>query len=378
MSITRSGIWGDRLLTFAEKQRLKKGLAFISPWFIGLGLFTLYPITASFYYSFCEYSVLQKPVWIGAGNYQDLMTDGVFWKSLGNTVVYAACALPLGLVVSLSLAILLNTGVRGLAIFRTIMFLPALVPMVALAIVWLWIFNGQYGLLNNLLSPTAIYWVLYLGYAGPVAGVSAAWLYDRLSLAWGAARGWIAQLVAGAVGVLIVAFLHPEAGVFSFLLGERFAALHSGPPGWLADPAWSKTALVIMSLWGGGNAMVIYLASLQDVPQHLYDAAELDGANWVQKIRHVVLPAISPVILFNLIMGIIGGLQFFAVPYVIAPNGAPDRSIYFLTMYLYDNAFTYLRMGYASAMAWILFLIIFALTLLALRLTRRFVYYEGG
>jgi len=365
-------------VTAAERRRLKQGLAFVSPWIIGLGAFMLYPILASLYFSFCEYSVLQEPTWIGLGNYQDLMTDTVFWKSLTNTVIYAAVALPLGLVVSLSLAILLNSGVKGLAVFRTIMFLPALVPMVALAIVWLWIFNGQYGLLNNLLSRSQIYWVLYLGYSLPIAGVVVAWLYDRLSLFWGAAAGWLAWLVAGAAGFVIVALLHPEAGIFSFLLGERFAALREGPPGWLADPAWSKPALVVMSLWGGGNAMVIYLAGLQDVPQHLYDAAELDGANWLQKIRHVALPAISPVILFNLIMGLIGGLQFFAVPYVIAPTGSPDRSIYFLTMYLYDSAFNYLRMGYASAMAWILFIIIFVLTLLALRLSKRFVYYEGG
>jgi multiple sugar transport system permease protein len=365
-------------VTLAERRRLGRGLAFVSPWLIGLSVFLLYPILASLYFSFCEYSVLQKPVWIGAGNYHDLVSDSVFWKSLANTAVYAAFALPFGLVVSLSLALLLNTGVKGLAVFRTIMFLPALVPMVALAIVWLWIFNGQYGLLNSLLSREQIYWVLYLGYSLPIAGVIAMWVYDRLSLLWGAARAWACWLVAGAVAVALVALLHPEAGPLAFVLGERFHALRESPPGWLADPAWAKSALVVMSLWGGGNAMVIYLAGLQDVPQHLYDAAELDGANWLQKVRHVALPAISPVILFNLIMGIIGGLQFFAVPYVISPTGSPDRSIYFLTMYLYDNAFTYLRMGYASAMAWILFIIIFALTLLALRLSRRFVYYEGG
>jgi ABC-type sugar transport system permease subunit len=365
-------------VTAADRRRLRQGLAFISPWFLGLGVFLLYPILASLYFSFCEYSVLQKPVFIGAGNYADLVQDTVFWKSLGNTLIYAAFALPMGLVVSLSLALLLNTGVRGLAFFRTIMFLPALVPMVALAIVWLWIFNGQYGILNNMLTRGQLYWVLYLGYAVPVGGVVGLWLYDWLALRWGAARAWAAGLVALSVGLVIVRLLHPESGLFAFVLAERFRDIHQSAPGWLADPSWSKPALVIMSLWGGGNAMVVYLAGLQDVPAHLYDAAELDGASWLQKIRHVALPAISPVILFNLIMGIIGSLQFFAVPYVISPTGAPDRSLYFLTMYLYDNAFTYLRMGYASAMAWILFIIIFGLTLLALRMSKRFVYYEGG
>ncbi len=365
-------------MTAADRRRLRQGLLFVSPWFVGLGVFLLYPILASLYFSFCEYSVLQSPQWIGAGNYADLMRDTVFWKSLTNTLLYAAFALPMGLLVSLSLAFLLNSGVRGLAAFRTVMFLPSLVPMVALAILWLWIFNGKFGVLNSMLGPRALYWLLYLGYAVPVAGVIGLWLYDRLALTWGAARMWAAGLVSLGVGLVIVRLLHPEAGVFAFALAEKFRALHQNPPGWLADPGWSKPALVIMSLWGGGNAMVIYLAGLQDVPAHLYDAAELDGANWLQKIRHVALPAISPVILFNLIMGIIGSLQFFAVPFVISPNGSPDRSIYFLTMYLYDNAFTYLRMGYASAMAWILFLIIFGLTLLALRLSKRFVYYEGG
>lgn len=365
-------------MTLADRRQLKHGLAFVSPWFIGLGVFLLYPILASLYFSFCEYSVLQRPMWVGAGNYVDLAQDTVFWKSLTNTLLYAAFALPMGLIVSLSLALLLNTGVRGLAVFRTIMFLPALVPMVALAIVWLWLLNGQYGVVNNLLTRNQLYWLLYLGYALPVAAVVGLWLYDRLALTWGAARAWAAGLTSLAAGLVIIRLLHPESGPLAFALAERFRAIHQGPPGWLADPAWSKTALVVMSLWGGGNAMVIYLAGLQDVPAHLYDAAELDGANWLQKVRHVAFPAISPVILFNLVMGIIGSLQLFAVPYVISPTGAPDRSIYFLTMYLYDNAFTYLRMGYASAMAWILFIIIFGLTLLALRLSKRFVYYEGG
>jgi len=283
------------------------GLAFVSPWIIGLGVFLLYPILASFYYSFCDYSVFYKPHFIGAANYIDLAGDEVFWKSLLNTLFFAALSVPLGLLLALGLAILLNSGVWGLTVYRTIFFLPALVPMVALAVLWLWIFNGEYGVLNTALS-----------------------------------------------------------------------GLGLPSPGWLTDPAWSKPALVLLSMWGVGYAMAIFLAGLQDVPVHLYEAADLDGATWWHKIRHVTLPMVSPVILFNGIMGIIGSLQFFAIPYIMTPNGQPARSAYFYAMYLYDNAFAYIKMGYASAMAWILFLVIFALTLLSLRLASRYVHYEGG
>jgi len=299
-------------MTRAERRNLRNGLLFVAPWLVGMAVFLGYPIISSLCYSFCEYSVLQKPHFIGGLNYADLAGDEVFWKSLGNTLYYASLALPLGLVVSLGLAILLNTGVPGLSLFRTIFFLPSLVPTVALAILWMLLFNGEHGVINFVLRPV-------------------------------------------------------------------FQALHLGePPNWLGDTAWSKPALVIISLWGVGHAMVVYLAGLQDVPTELYEAAELDGAGWWHKVRHVTIPLISPVILFNLIMGIIGSLQFFAVPYVMSPEGAPARSTYFLAMYLYDNAFVYLRMGYACAMAWILFVLILVLTLVALKVSQRRVYYGGA
>jgi len=294
-------------MTEFRRRQVRAGLAFISPWLIGLGVFLLYPIIASLYYSFCDYSVLDRARPVGVANYAELGSDKLFWKSLLNTLFYAAFSVPLGLCLALGLALLLNSGVRGLTIYRTIFFLPALVPMVALAVLWLWIFNGEYGVLN------------------------------------------------------------------SFLSGLRVPA-----PGWLTDPAWSKPALVLLSLWGVGYAMVIFLAGLQEVPVHLYEAADLDGANWRHKLWHVTLPMISPVLLFNGIMGIIGSLQFFAIPYIMAPNGQPARSAYFYAMYLYDNAFLYLRMGYASAMAWILFLLILFLTLISLRLAARYVHYEAG
>jgi multiple sugar transport system permease protein len=295
-----------RGLSRGERGRLVAGLLFVSPWLVGFSLFMLYPIVSSLYYSLCEFSVLQPPQFIGLANYADLLSDDVFRLALRNTVFYAAFALPLGIMLALSVAMLLNTNVRGMAFYRTIFFLPSLLPTVALAILWMWIFNGQYGILN---------------------------------------------FVLGKVGIT--------------------------GPGWLSDPHWSKPALVVLSLWGVGHAMVIYLAGLQDVPVQLYEAADLDGANWLQKIHHVTLPSVSPVILFNLIMGIIGTFQYFAIPYVMTPNGTPARSAYFLAVNLYDNAFTYLRMGYASAMAWVLFTIVLILTLIALRLSARHVHYGG-
>ena len=294
-------------MTLREKRNLRLGLLFCSPWLIGLLVFQLYPIVASMYVSLCDYSVLEKATFIGLGNYADLMRDEVFWKALRNTLYYAVMALPLGLLVSFATAVLLNTGVRGMTVYRTIYFLPSLVPAVASAILWLWLLNGEYGIINFGL--------------------------DKIGI-----KG----------------------------------------PGWLSDPLWTKPALVLMSLWGVGHAVVIYLAGLQDVPQQLYEAAELDGAGWWGKLRHVTIPMMSPVILFNFIMGIIGTLQMFALPYIMLPGGQPARSAYFYAVYLYDCALPYLQMGYASAMAWILFLITLALTFLALRLSNRHVHYEGA
>ena len=291
----------------AAKGESRAAALFLSPWIVGIGLFLLYPLLASVYYSFCNFSVLKPPVWVGGANYRALWHDEVFWITLKNTAIYAAMALPLSLIVALSLALLLNTRVPGMPVFRTIFYLPALLPMVSLAVLWLWIFNGEYGIFNEAL---------------------------------------------------------------------RHFGIHG--PNWLGDPAWSKPTLVLLVMWGAGNAMVIYLAGLQDVPQHLYEAADLDGAGWWAKTRHVTLPMISPVILFNVIMGIIDTLQVFAAPYILFPGGAPARSAYFYTMYLFDNAFIYHKMGYACAMGWIMFVIILALTLFALKLSERHVYYGGS
>ena len=294
-------------MTRGERRSLLVGLMFVSPWIVGFVAFTLYPVLASMAYSFCDYDVLSKPVWIGTLNYREMLTDSVFWQSLRNTLYFAAFSIPLGLVMSLSVAVLLNQSVRGRSAFRAIFFLPSLIPVVASSMIWLWILNGNFGLLNHALK---------------VLGVA-------------------------------------------------------HPPQWLADPAWTKPSLILMSLWGVGHAMVIYLAALQDVPRSLYESADLDGAGAWARFRHVTLPMISPVIYFNLIMGIIGSLQVFSQAFIMLGGGGPQRSALFYAVYLYLNAFEYRQMGYACAMAWVLFIIILFLTWVATRSTRKLVYYAA-
>jgi multiple sugar transport system permease protein len=284
-------------MTPGERRRTWAGLAFVSPWLVGFAVFTLYPVCASIYYSFCDYDVLSPPVWVGTLNYSDMATDNVFWLSVYNTLVFNLIALPLSLVSALALALLLNQPVRFQGVFRAIYYLPSLVPAVAGAMVWLWI-------LNQALM---------------------------------------------AVGI-------------------------SRPPLWLDDPDWAKPSLALVSLWGCGNTVVIYLAALQGVPRSLLEAAMIDGASAWRRLVHVTLPAISPVIYFNLLIGIIGGLQVFTTAIIM---GGAERSTLFYAIYIYYNAFEYRHMGYASAMAWILCLLIMALTWLASRASRGFVHYQG-
>ena len=281
-------------------RRFFTGIAFTLPWILGLCIFTLYPVIASLYYSFCDYSVLERPVWIGGDNYGRMLHDGTFWLSLGNTLFYAGLSIPLGMVVALSLALLLNCRARGTAIFRTIFYLPSIVPVIASSMLWLWILNPSTGLINLALEPVC------------------------------------------------------------HLLGLR-------PPGWLSDPLWSKPALILMSAWGVGNSMIIYLAGLQDVPETLYEAAEIDGASKWQQFWNVTLPMIMPVVYFNLVMGIIGSLQTFTQVFIMTDGvqGSPAQSTLMYAIYLFSTAFLDLRMGYACALAWVLFLIIALLTFIA-------------
>jgi multiple sugar transport system permease protein len=224
---------------------------------------------------------------------------------LYNTVYYTFFAVSLGIVTGVSLALLLNSKVREMALYRTVFFLPVLVPAVASSILWLWILNPQYGLINSL-------------------------LYRAL----------------GIVG-----------------------------PGWIADEKWSKPSLVLMSLWGTGQAVVVYLAGLQEIPQQLYEAAELDGAGIWGKTRHVTIPMLTPVIFFNLVVGLIGAFQVFTQAYIMT-DGGPANSTLFYMLHLYRYGFSYFRMGYASGLAWILFSVILSLTLVLFK-TSGWVYYGG-
>ncbi len=304
-------------MTGKERRDLAVGLGFIAPWIIGFLGLCVFPLLSSFYFSLCDYSVLSPAVWIGLQNYRDLAGDSLFWQAISNTVFFAACAIPLGLLTSLSLAILLSAKVPGQGIFRTIFFLPSLVPMVCLAVLWQWMLNGELGLINNLLKP-------------------------------------ILEVVNGALGS------------------------HLTPPNWLQDPVYAKWGIIFTGLWGVGHAVVIYLAALQDVPVHLYESADIDGAGFLQKTLHITLPLISPSIYFNSIMGLIGSFQVFAVPYVMTNGGGgPERSLLFIATYLYQNAFDFWNMGYACAIGVILFLMILTLTFVATRLTERHVHYAG-
>ncbi|GAB4183412.1 MAG: sugar ABC transporter permease [Terrimicrobiaceae bacterium] len=304
-------------MTRGEKKSLLTGLAFISPWVLGFLVLSVYPLAASVGFSFTEYSVLSPAVFVGGRNYADMVADEVFWTALSNTLFFAAIAVPLGLGLALALAVLLNFDVGGKGIFRTVFFLPSLVPMVCLAVIWQWMLNGDLGLVNAALRP-----------------------------------------------------------VLDFINSLTGASLQ--PPNWLADARFAKWGLVFTVLWGIGNAVVIFLAALQDVPRQLYESAELDGADFWGKTWHITLPTISPVILFNLIMGIIGAFQVFAVPYVMTGGGdGPERSLLFLATYLYQNAFDYWNMGYACALGVVLFFLILSLTLLSLKTSSRHVHYAG-
>ncbi len=278
----------------------------ISPWLIGLLLFVAGPMVASLVFSFTRWDLLSPATFIGLQNYEKMFTrDPLFWQSLKVTAIYTLVYVPLELAGGLVLALLLNQRLRFVGVFRTIYYLPSVLPGVAFVVLWMWILHPDVGLINTLLS--------YVGIQGPR---------------------------------------------------------------WLADPDWALPALLMMSLWGLGRSMVIYLASLQGIPRHLYEAASIDGANSWHSFWRITLPMLTPTIFFNLVLSIISTSQTFTSAFV-ATDGGPLDSTLFYVLYLFRQAFQYFNMGYASALAWILFLIILALTLLIVRSSGRWVYYEG-
>ncbi|WP_407946517.1 carbohydrate ABC transporter permease [Paenibacillus alkaliterrae] len=290
-----------------ERKMALYGVIFTLPWILGLLLFHAYPLIMSIYYSFTSYSILDPGEWVGLENYQTMFKDHVFWVSIYNTLYFTVFFVPISIIFGVGLALILNLKIRGQGIYRTMFFMPSLVPPIATTIIWLWLLNPQFGLVNH--------WLEQVGIPGPA---------------------------------------------------------------WLGSEYWSKPSLILMSLWGVGQSIVIYLAGLQDIPQDYYDAADVDGANMIQRLKNITLPLLTPVIFFNLIMGTIGALQNFVLPYTLSNGqGTPANSMMFYVMYLYTNGFGYLKMGYASAMAWILFLIVVILTALIFISQKRWVYYQG-
>jgi multiple sugar transport system permease protein len=282
------------------------GYLFTAPAVLGFLIWIAGPMLFSAWLSLTEWDLLTPPEFVGFNNYVTMFQDDLFWQSLKVTFYFTLVSVPLFQAVALAVALLMNVKVRGISVFRTIYYLPSIVPVVANAMLWAWILNSDFGLLNAVLRSVGLPKVL-----------------------------------------------------------------------WLQDPRWAMPALITMSLWGIGGAMLIYLAGLQGVPQQLYEAAELDGANFWHRFRHVTIPMLSPVLFFNLLMGLIGALQTFTQGYIIT-NGGPQNATLFYALYLYRRAFTDFQMGYAAALAWVLFMIVLVLSVFVFRYLGQQVHYEEG
>jgi multiple sugar transport system permease protein len=282
---------------------LGAALLFASPWFVGMAVFVGGPILFSIVLSFTRYDVLTEARYVGVSNYRDVISDPLFLKSIWNTAVMLV-RIPLTMALSLAIALLLDRAVRAIGFYRTSFYMPAIVPMVAASLLWVWLFNPIQGPINRALN---------------TMGLPA--------------------------------------------------------PSWLQDPAWSKPALILMGLWGAGAGMIIWLAGLQSIPPHLYEAASIDGAGRWRRFVHITIPMLSPYILFNAIVGVIATMQVWGEAYIMTAGG-PDDSTLFYAYHLFKQAFQYFRMGHAAALAWIMFVVVLVLTLVQLWLSKRWVHYE--
>ncbi|MCX6045455.1 MAG: sugar ABC transporter permease [Chloroflexi bacterium] len=281
------------------------GYTFIAPLLIGLAIFTYGPVLAALGLSFTKGDYISTPKWIGLDNYRDLLKDELFWKSLQNTLYYVVGVVPIGLALSLLLALALNQKLRGITFFRSIFFLPSITSSVALSLMWLWIYNPEFGVLNFLLKQ--------IGIKGPA---------------------------------------------------------------WLSTTEWAMPAIMIMSIWRGlGYNMLIFLAGLQGVPEVYYEAADIDGAGAWSKFLHITVPLLSPTTFMLLILSLIGAFQVFEYTYVMT-QGGPLYSTLTLVLHVYNNAFRSFKMGYASALAYVLFFILLALTFIQFKFQERWVHYE--
>jgi multiple sugar transport system permease protein len=288
----------------AKSRTAVTGYLFILPFILGFLLWFLAPALTAVWLTFFDWNMIRDPIYVGFENFKEIFRDKLFIQSLKVTTYYTLGAVPVSLVLGFLFALLLNTKVRGIAVFRTIFYIPSIVPAVANAVLWNFVFNTEFGLVNALLRALGLPKIM-----------------------------------------------------------------------WFQDPKWAMPALIVMSIWGLGGGMVIYLAGLQGIPEVLYEAAEIDGAGHWAKLRHVTIPLISPVIFFNLIMGIIGSFQVFIAGFLIT-DGGPQHATLFYVLYTYRTGIQYFDMGYAAVLAWILFLIILGLTLLVFRYVGRLVHYE--
>ena len=302
-----------------QRREFRVAMVFLSPWLIGMLGLWLIPTALSLYFAFTDYTgAIWPPHWIGLQNFSSMFdgTDADFMNSITVTAWWVFLSVPASLLVGLALAMLLNWRVRGIAIYRTIFFLPSLVPFVGSTLLFLWLFNPEAGLVNQLLKDA-----------------------------------------------------------------------HLPQPGWFTDPAWARPGLLFQYTWGAGAAMIIFLAGLQDVPEELQEAASLDGAGPLSRFWHVTVPMLTPTIFFNLILGLINSFQYFAQAFVAStsPNsfggagevGGPAGSTLFLALHIYDQAFQQGNIGYASALSWVLVLVVVGITLLVVGTSGKWVHYAS-
>ena len=290
-----------------------EGYLFISPWILGMVLFALGPILASFGLAFTRWNLFTEPEYVGWANFQKLAHDPLFYKSVFNTIYYTIFAVPLGLVLALGLAMLVNHRLRGVNFFRTAFFLPNVVAGIAMLLLWKWLFDPNFGLIN-----------LFLDWTGLMA-----------ALEW--------------IGI--------------------------GRPQWISSRAGAMPGLVFMSIWGLGGSMMIFLAGLQNIPRELIEAAELDGAGPWKRFRYVTVPLLTPTIFFLTMVGVIASLQVFNQAYVMT-QGGPAHATLFYVLYLFQTAFERFQMGYACAMALVLFIITLIVSLIQLAMGKKWVHYQ--
>ncbi len=293
-----------KLLTPHVRRNLE-GYLFIGPWLIGFLAFILGPFVFSFVLSLTEWSILEPPQFIGLGNFEKLLGEELFWKSLRVTTIFTVVSVVLRVSIALLLASLLNQGIRGHRFFQAGFYMPVMFSGVILGVLWAWMFPTDYGLLNDLLRRIGI----------------------------------------------------------------------TGPP-WLSTPPLALSSIIMMSMWRVGGMMVIFLAGLKDIPSELYEAAEIDGASGLGKFFAITIPMLTPIMLFNLVMSMIQSFQVFGEVQVLTDGGPYNSTLVYL-LYLYRQAFTYLHMGYGSALAWVLFVLIVTVTLILLKSSGRWVYYGG-